>query len=123
MGKGLSDMSLSVALSTLHVVERFSSVSLQFLGSIPWGWSGAANLSSVSTNTREGLRLDAKGCGSTLDQSPSSPNYYYPQTVRHWTSTDSISIVPLYIVDRQWCENVTPLQSSDEFVTLTTRPP
>ncbi|GFV61553.1 hypothetical protein TNCV_4543851 [Trichonephila clavipes] len=44
-------LSLAVALST----ERFSSVSLQFRGRTPWGWSGASNLSSPTTNLTRGF--------------------------------------------------------------------
>ncbi|GFT01676.1 hypothetical protein TNCV_4205051 [Trichonephila clavipes] len=47
-------MSLAAALSTIQMTERFSSVSPQFRGRAPWGWSGAYHVSSPSTNlTRE----------------------------------------------------------------------
>ncbi|GFU09416.1 hypothetical protein TNCV_143921 [Trichonephila clavipes] len=42
MAKGR--LPLAVALSTLQVTERFSSVSPQFRERKPWGWSGACHL-------------------------------------------------------------------------------
>ncbi|GFT06006.1 hypothetical protein TNCV_4352371 [Trichonephila clavipes] len=50
-----SRLSLAIALSTVQVTERFSSVLPQFRGKTPWGWSGAFHLPSHSTNLMRGL--------------------------------------------------------------------
>ncbi|GFU87975.1 hypothetical protein TNCV_1335441 [Trichonephila clavipes] len=55
-GKGLDvRLSLAVALGTIQVTVRFSSVPPQFRGRIPWGWSKASHLSSPSTSLTRGL--------------------------------------------------------------------
>ncbi|GFV39488.1 WD repeat-containing protein 63 [Trichonephila clavipes] len=48
--KAKLSLSLVVALSTIQVTEQFSSISPQFRGKTPWGWSGTSHLSSPSTN-------------------------------------------------------------------------